>query len=788
MAPVIDIDASVLHDAPFSQSFSGMLSDEVVEVSPRDTILIDASFDQIKDIREIVPEWDDDEVDEIIVLFSKPKNKMPNRLSTIMEDLKELDKKQSSNFSLAEFDFLPSIPRNGNLMVIRKRDTKQRYTFKRFKTTPSHTWPVELSVLEMINDRDAQFLPQICWRIFEDGCFSVILNFYPSGNLSSYVTSRGPLSPEHTLVYAAELVEGLSVIHATGIHHRNVTPENIMIDATGHLVLVGFDCAQIENDKDRFHDTILLPIETQPDFDYRAPELLLGWSHDSAVDCWSFGCVMYFMIAGKHPFSKDKDRIMRGCHSDVLDVEQVVRDLITKCLEPNPGLRLTIAEIKAHEYFAAVNWSLVQEKNVTVPNVPSEEHLKTASMSSKTSILPLPSPAFDSPTLLHSDNYSLQARQSVQDLLPSIFRMASNTSDTHSLKNTKSTIGSSVSTHSINPEYSLPASAPAYDSLRCRLNENSSAAELTPEERMARFWVSLDEGDDFSPELENCHYIPTRLQRQRRKKPRKASSPSTRHLPLTSRSSLSLSLASTQRRISKLIKFRPHKTTPASQATIRKHESLPCLNHDLPPVPEPVPLHLPKGIEQIGNGIGFTYHAPQPVPLPSPLVTDHLGAKRRQIGLGLKFKMSSISHRRKWGSGLGLFTTSTSGSGVSESYDDSHSKMAMSAKKSVSIRGRDPTVEQVRVSESSLGVGVRLDKGSGSEAEKADVFRYGSTWSLMPDLSNSGELSRMVAASGEVQVSPVTETDTTVGNSPFADLNLDERELLGRRSTLRLVL
>ncbi|EEB98123.1 hypothetical protein MPER_02425 [Moniliophthora perniciosa FA553] len=72
-----------------------------------------------------------------------------------------------------------------------------------------------------------------------------------------------------------------------------------MIDATGHLVLVGFDCAQIEGDKDRFHGTTLMRIETQHDFDYRAPELLLGWSHDSAVDCWSFGCILYFMIAGK---------------------------------------------------------------------------------------------------------------------------------------------------------------------------------------------------------------------------------------------------------------------------------------------------------------------------------------------------------------------------------------------------------------------------------------------------------------------------------------------------------
>ncbi|KAL0067974.1 hypothetical protein AAF712_004877 [Marasmius tenuissimus] len=71
------------------ESFSGMLDKDALNAA-EERGLADMSFnvEQITDIQEIVPEWDDEEVDEIVVLSPK----MPNRLSTIMEDLQELDK------------------------------------------------------------------------------------------------------------------------------------------------------------------------------------------------------------------------------------------------------------------------------------------------------------------------------------------------------------------------------------------------------------------------------------------------------------------------------------------------------------------------------------------------------------------------------------------------------------------------------------------------------------------------------------------------------------------------
>ncbi|KAF9261972.1 kinase-like protein [Marasmius fiardii PR-910] len=211
------------------------------------------------------------------------------------------------------------------------------YTMRRFKTTPSHMWPLELSVLEMINDREVPFLPKICWRVFEEGCFSLIMNFYPGGSLLSFVEQNGPLSRLHAMLYASELVEALSVVHAAGIQHRNITPACLMIDAGGHIVLVDFEHTFVDTEHVACTSgTVYCPNQ---DYEYRAPELLLGWTHDYAVDCWGFGCILYFMMYGLHPFPVNVDgfawqeKVIRGQVSYNLDhaglqVPRVARELM----------------------------------------------------------------------------------------------------------------------------------------------------------------------------------------------------------------------------------------------------------------------------------------------------------------------------------------------------------------------------------------------------------------------------------------------------------------------------
>ena len=84
--------------------------------------------------------------------------------------------------------------------------------------------------------------------------------------------------------------EGLAYLHSLSIVHRDIKPENIMIASDGHIVISNFRCAKI------------LSRETCTGSEcgskeYDAPEKLLHWLYDYAVDVWSFGivlCIMHF--------------------------------------------------------------------------------------------------------------------------------------------------------------------------------------------------------------------------------------------------------------------------------------------------------------------------------------------------------------------------------------------------------------------------------------------------------------------------------------------------------------
>ncbi|KAJ7099481.1 kinase-like protein, partial [Mycena belliarum] len=100
----------------------------------------------------------------------------------------------------------------------------------------------------------------------------------------------GPISPTDARFYVCEVVQGLSTLHAANIIYRDLSPSNILIDHMGHVVLSNFCNAAL------FSATKAMPPSAT--MEYLAPEILLGWTHDFAVDCWSFGVLLHFLLTG----------------------------------------------------------------------------------------------------------------------------------------------------------------------------------------------------------------------------------------------------------------------------------------------------------------------------------------------------------------------------------------------------------------------------------------------------------------------------------------------------------
>lgn len=87
---------------------------------------------------------------------------------------------------------------------------------------------------------------------------------------------------------------GLRFLHDVGIVHRNVSPDTIIFNKRGHIILSSLENGAILQPR-RKDSQDAQATKNQ----YQAPELLLGWRHDFLVDAWSFGMVLYYMFHGK---------------------------------------------------------------------------------------------------------------------------------------------------------------------------------------------------------------------------------------------------------------------------------------------------------------------------------------------------------------------------------------------------------------------------------------------------------------------------------------------------------
>ncbi|CAM9554882.1 unnamed protein product [Choristocarpus tenellus] len=155
------------------------------------------------------------------------------------------------------------------------------------------------------------------------GHLHLVLDYCPGGDLFSLLAREGCLSEDRTKVYAAELVLALEHLHQRNIAYRDLKPENVCLDAQGHIVLVDFSLSRLDMDK--------APGGKAHTFcgseAYVAPEMLNRKGHDSRVDLWALGCVLFEALTGTHPFRRHR----KGGHSE--NKQKMFEDIVNGSVE-----------------------------------------------------------------------------------------------------------------------------------------------------------------------------------------------------------------------------------------------------------------------------------------------------------------------------------------------------------------------------------------------------------------------------------------------------------------------
>jgi eukaryotic-like serine/threonine-protein kinase len=201
---------------------------------------------------------------------------------------------------------------------------------------------------------------------------------------------RGPFAEPTALQLAGQIAQGLAAAHDRGIVHRDLKPENVMITTDGVVKLLDFGLAKTEADT-RSADraaVALAKTETLVTSDegrvmgtpeYMSPEQALGEPLDVRSDVFSFGIVLYEMLAGKRPFSgASTGAVMVAIARDsppplrerVPSIDATTEAVVNKCLAKAPAERFA----DAGEIVAAL-----AKREVT----------KTATTQSRTEVQPL---------------------------------------------------------------------------------------------------------------------------------------------------------------------------------------------------------------------------------------------------------------------------------------------------------------------------------------------------------------------------------------------------------------
>ena len=159
----------------------------------------------------------------------------------------------------------------------------------------------------------------------EDGGYPYIVFEYVEGEtLKARINRIGPLDVQEALAYAIEIARGLTVAHARKMVHRDIKPQNVLIDAEGRAKLTDFGISrQLEQDGMTATGRVLGTT------DYVAPEQAMGRGADQRSDIYSLGVVLYEMFTGEVPFAADSQVgvAMKHVNEELPDVQALRPEL-----------------------------------------------------------------------------------------------------------------------------------------------------------------------------------------------------------------------------------------------------------------------------------------------------------------------------------------------------------------------------------------------------------------------------------------------------------------------------
>jgi len=274
---------------------------------------------------------------------------------------------------ISHFEILKVVGKGGfgKVNVVRHRDTGDFLAMKRMKK--AELVKKKMYVITAWRERsvmcqcDNPFLLKLLYAFQDEAHLILVMPFYRGGDLRFYLRSHGRMEENLCKFYAAEILLGLEDLHNKHIIYRDMKPDNLLIDETGHLSISDFGLAIILKEESGY-----LTKGGAGTQGYQAPEIIQKQQYGVACDHWSFGVTIYELLHAARPFSRTEKHesdlkirfrpgLSQELHSFLTGL--LVRDATQRLGVTSDGLA-DWAQVRKHPWFAGIDWDKVRKKEM----------------------------------------------------------------------------------------------------------------------------------------------------------------------------------------------------------------------------------------------------------------------------------------------------------------------------------------------------------------------------------------------------------------------------------------
>eukprot|EP01054_Gregarina_sp_Poly1_P009917 Gregarina_sp_Poly_1__9916@NODE_64_length_16522_cov_117_152963_g55_i0_p1_GENE_NODE_64_length_16522_cov_117_152963_g55_i0NODE_64_length_16522_cov_117_152963_g55_i0_p1_ORF_typecomplete_len1291_score182_23Pkinase/PF00069_25/7_2e54Pkinase_Tyr/PF07714_17/4_9e27Kinaselike/PF14531_6/3_9e10Kdo/PF06293_14/8_1e08Pkinase_fungal/PF17667_1/5_6e06APH/PF01636_23/5_4e05APH/PF01636_23/6_6e02EcKinase/PF02958_20/0_011WaaY/PF06176_11/0_064_NODE_64_length_16522_cov_117_152963_g55_i0702310895 len=242
-----------------------------------------------------------------------------------------------------------------------------------------------MHISEYVKENGHTFFPRFfsCWQ--DESFIFFLMEYLPGGDLMKHLIDREIFSETVAKFYTAQIAVATGFMHDHLLYvHRDIKPDNVLFDTSGHTKLVDFGLSRVlpprlgDAAKPKFTEAFQSAVGTP---DYMAPEVHRpGVAHDRTIDWWSLGIILYEMLFGGPPLSDLHHRpevtsqLIRNWKSFLTSwpktppVSNLAKDLLGKLIAEKEDRYKNVEDVLSHPWFADLN--LDELRTMRAPIIP----------------------------------------------------------------------------------------------------------------------------------------------------------------------------------------------------------------------------------------------------------------------------------------------------------------------------------------------------------------------------------------------------------------------------------